>query len=166
MPVEPAESLPNLSSFTVIYLVVLCMSFKFVIDKFIKWYFIGPLIQRFFFKSQVVGTNKLRIGKCDDHVWVTKDELMEYFPDQAAFLNQMIISWVYVHPQIYFEIIVSVGNLQIPSLVKQMGGYFSNFWGTVVGGRAMWVFFLGSKCSCGLLHICICYNNILSFLNN
>ncbi|XP_058068442.1 uncharacterized protein LOC131217524 [Magnolia sinica] len=48
--------------------------------------------KRFFFKSQVIGTDKFTIGKCEDHVWVTKDELMEYFPEQATFLNQMIIS--------------------------------------------------------------------------
>lgn len=33
----------------------------------------------------------------------------------------------------------------MPSLVKQMGVYFLNFLGTVVGGRAMWVFFFGSN---------------------
>ncbi|KAK8937075.1 hypothetical protein KSP39_PZI012746 [Platanthera zijinensis] len=48
--------------------------------------------KRFFFKSQVIGTTKLNIGNCEDHVWVTKDELMEYFPEQAEFLNKMIIS--------------------------------------------------------------------------
>ncbi|KAJ7951201.1 39S ribosomal protein L46, mitochondrial [Quillaja saponaria] len=48
--------------------------------------------KRFFFKSQVIATNKFRIGKCKDYVWVTKDELMEYFPEQAEFLNKMIIS--------------------------------------------------------------------------
>ncbi|XP_010246565.1 PREDICTED: 39S ribosomal protein L46, mitochondrial-like, partial [Nelumbo nucifera] len=51
-----------------------------------------PSFKRFFFKSQVIAANKFKIGKCEDHVWVTKDELMEYFPEQAAFLNQMIIS--------------------------------------------------------------------------
>lgn len=48
--------------------------------------------QRFFFKSQVIAANKFDISKCDDFVWVTKDELLEYFPEQAEFLNQMIIS--------------------------------------------------------------------------
>ncbi|KAG5005668.1 hypothetical protein JHK85_024210 [Glycine max] len=48
--------------------------------------------KRFFFKSQVIAKNKFNIGKCEDHVWVTKDELMEYFPEQAEFLNKMIIS--------------------------------------------------------------------------
>ncbi|MQM16157.1 hypothetical protein Taro_049111 [Colocasia esculenta] len=47
---------------------------------------------RFFFKSQVVCANKYNVGKCKDHVWVTKDELLEYLPEQAAFFNQMIIS--------------------------------------------------------------------------
>ncbi|CAO2827374.1 unnamed protein product [Amaranthus hypochondriacus] len=51
----------------------------------------GPL-KRFFFKSQVIATNKFDIGGCDDFVWVTKDELLEYFPDQAEYLKQMIIS--------------------------------------------------------------------------
>ncbi|KAI0511947.1 hypothetical protein KFK09_012581 [Dendrobium nobile] len=48
--------------------------------------------KRFFFKSQVIGVTKLNVGKCEDHVWVTKDELIKYFPDQAEFLNKMIIS--------------------------------------------------------------------------
>lgn len=48
--------------------------------------------QRFFFKSQVIATNKFKIGKCDDYVWVTKDELLEYFPEKADFLNKMIIN--------------------------------------------------------------------------
>ncbi|XP_057953019.1 uncharacterized protein LOC131147258 [Malania oleifera] len=52
----------------------------------------APPFKRFFFKSQVIATNKFNIGECEDHVWVTKDELMEYFPEQAVFLNQMIIS--------------------------------------------------------------------------
>ncbi|PHT38741.1 hypothetical protein CQW23_22314 [Capsicum baccatum] len=51
-----------------------------------------PSIKRFFFKSQVIAANKFDIKKCDDFVWVTKDELLEYFPEQAEFLNKMIIS--------------------------------------------------------------------------
>ncbi|XP_009610439.1 uncharacterized protein [Nicotiana tomentosiformis] len=51
-----------------------------------------PSIKRFFFKSQVIATNTFDIRKCDDFVWVTKDELLEYFPEQAEFLNKMIIS--------------------------------------------------------------------------
>ncbi|KAF5464359.1 hypothetical protein F2P56_014440 [Juglans regia] len=51
-----------------------------------------PSFKRFFFKSQVIATNKFDIGKCEDFVWVTKDELLEYFPEQAEFLNKMIIS--------------------------------------------------------------------------
>ncbi|XWS35838.1 hypothetical protein CRYUN_Cryun20dG0030300 [Craigia yunnanensis] len=46
----------------------------------------------FFFKSQVIDTNKFNIVKCEDFVWVTKDELLEYFPEQAEFLKKMIIS--------------------------------------------------------------------------
>ncbi|KAL0919462.1 hypothetical protein M5K25_011557 [Dendrobium thyrsiflorum] len=52
----------------------------------------SPCFKRFFFKSQVIGVTKLNVGKCEDHIWVTKDELMKYFPDQAEFLNKMIIS--------------------------------------------------------------------------
>lgn len=51
-----------------------------------------PTYKRFFFKSQVIATNKFNIGKCEDFVWVTKDEVLEYFPEQAEFLNKMIIS--------------------------------------------------------------------------
>lgn len=51
-----------------------------------------PSFKRFFFKSQVIGTSNFKIEKCEDYVWVTKDELLEYFPDQAGFLKQMIIS--------------------------------------------------------------------------
>ncbi|CAK7324079.1 unnamed protein product [Dovyalis caffra] len=48
--------------------------------------------KQFFFKSQVIATNKFKIGKCEDFVWVTKDELLDYFPEQAEYLNKMIIS--------------------------------------------------------------------------
>ncbi|MBA0611122.1 hypothetical protein Godav_011827, partial [Gossypium davidsonii] len=48
--------------------------------------------KRFFFKSQVIDTNKFNIRKCEDFVWVTKDELLEYFPEQAEFFKKMIIS--------------------------------------------------------------------------
>ncbi|XP_027336518.1 39S ribosomal protein L46, mitochondrial isoform X3 [Abrus precatorius] len=48
--------------------------------------------KRFFFKSQVIAKNKFDIGKCKDFVWVTKDELVEYFPEQAEFFSKMIIS--------------------------------------------------------------------------
>ncbi|XP_011016234.1 PREDICTED: 39S ribosomal protein L46, mitochondrial-like [Populus euphratica] len=48
--------------------------------------------KRFFFKSQVTATNKFEIGKCEDFVWVTKDELLGYFPEQTEYLNKMIIS--------------------------------------------------------------------------
>ncbi|KAL3829693.1 hypothetical protein ACJIZ3_018495 [Penstemon smallii] len=49
-------------------------------------------LKRFFFKSQVIATNKFDIGTCEDFVWVTKDELLEYFPQHAEYLNKMIIS--------------------------------------------------------------------------
>ena len=49
------------------------------------------LSQRFFFKSQVVGTTKYHIGKCKDYAWVTKDELLELFPENKDFFNKMII---------------------------------------------------------------------------
>ncbi|XP_011659322.1 39S ribosomal protein L46, mitochondrial isoform X2 [Cucumis sativus] len=51
-----------------------------------------PTLKRFFFKSQVVAADKFDIGKCEDFVWVTKDELLEHFPDQAEFFKKMIIS--------------------------------------------------------------------------
>ncbi|EER97653.1 hypothetical protein BDA96_02G418100 [Sorghum bicolor] len=47
--------------------------------------------KRFFFKSQVVGTTKYHIEKCKDYAWVTKDELLEHFPEHKSFLNKMII---------------------------------------------------------------------------
>ncbi|KAH6774778.1 decoy [Perilla frutescens var. hirtella] len=49
-------------------------------------------LKRFFFKSQVIGTYKLDIRKCEDHVWVTKEELLKYFPEHAEYLNKMIIN--------------------------------------------------------------------------
>nr|KJB61927.1 hypothetical protein B456_009G392100 [Gossypium raimondii] len=48
--------------------------------------------KRFFFKSQVIDTNKFDIQKCEDFVWVTKGELLEYFPEQAEFFKKLIIS--------------------------------------------------------------------------
>ncbi|KAJ6940440.1 hypothetical protein NC651_006545 [Populus alba x Populus x berolinensis] len=48
--------------------------------------------KRFFFKSQMTAMNKFQIGKCEDFVWVTKDELLGYFPEQTEYLNKMIIS--------------------------------------------------------------------------
>ncbi|GAU41712.1 hypothetical protein TSUD_349730 [Trifolium subterraneum] len=63
------------------------------------WYFPEKVYEseetmrkKFFFKSQVIAKNKFDIGKCEKFVWVTKDELMEYFPEQAEFFNKMIIS--------------------------------------------------------------------------
>ncbi|KAE8679534.1 39S ribosomal protein L46 [Hibiscus syriacus] len=44
--------------------------------------------KRFFFKSQVIDTSKFNIQKGDDFVWVTKDELLDYFPEQAEFLRR------------------------------------------------------------------------------
>ncbi|KAL0464852.1 UNVERIFIED_CONTAM: 54S ribosomal protein L17, mitochondrial [Sesamum latifolium] len=53
---------------------------------------VNASLKRFFFKSQVIATNKFNIGRCEDYVWVTKDELLEYFPEQAEYLSKMIIS--------------------------------------------------------------------------
>ncbi|KAI3444485.1 hypothetical protein Pfo_001150 [Paulownia fortunei] len=53
---------------------------------------VNTSLKRFFFKSQVIATNKFNVGRCEDYVWVTKDELLEYFPEQAEYLNKMIIS--------------------------------------------------------------------------
>ncbi|KAK1272511.1 hypothetical protein QJS04_geneDACA007852 [Acorus gramineus] len=47
--------------------------------------------KRFFFKSQVLGRDKYTVGKCEDYVWVTKDELMEYLPEHTELLDKMII---------------------------------------------------------------------------
>ncbi|XP_074316270.1 uncharacterized protein LOC141652624 [Silene latifolia] len=49
-------------------------------------------MKRFFFKSQVVACNNFDIAGCDDYVWLTKDEVLEIFPEEAEFLNKMIIS--------------------------------------------------------------------------
>lgn len=59
----------------------------------LMWIYLCLFFQRFFFKSQVIATTKFKIGKCEDFVWVTKDELLEYFPEQAEVLSKMIISW-------------------------------------------------------------------------
>ncbi|KAG6407221.1 hypothetical protein SASPL_130207 [Salvia splendens] len=48
--------------------------------------------KRFFFKSQLIATSKINVEKCEDYLWVTKDELLEYFPQHAEYLNKMIIS--------------------------------------------------------------------------
>jgi len=56
-----------------------CVSYVYIL--YLLW-------QRFFFKSQVIAANKFDIRKCDDFVWVTKDELLEYFPEQAEFLTR------------------------------------------------------------------------------
>ncbi|KAL0286663.1 UNVERIFIED_CONTAM: hypothetical protein Sradi_7142300 [Sesamum radiatum] len=53
---------------------------------------VNPSLKRFFLKSQVIATNKFNIGTCEDYVWVTKDELLEYFPEQVEYLSKMIIS--------------------------------------------------------------------------
>lgn len=47
--------------------------------------------KRFFFKSQVIGTTHFDIRRCEDHAWVTKAELLEYFPEHKDLLNKMII---------------------------------------------------------------------------
>ncbi|KAF7108090.1 hypothetical protein CFC21_108627 [Triticum aestivum] len=52
---------------------------------------VSPFKQRFFFKSQVIGTTHLDIRRCEDHAWVTKAELLEYFPEHKDLLNKMII---------------------------------------------------------------------------
>ncbi|XP_045794910.1 54S ribosomal protein L17, mitochondrial-like [Trifolium pratense] len=53
---------------------------------------VSTSFKKFFFKSQVIAKNKFDFEKCKDFVWVTKDELLEYFPEQAEFFNKMIIS--------------------------------------------------------------------------
>ncbi|CAN7021256.1 unnamed protein product [Brassica oleracea var. botrytis] len=51
-----------------------------------------PSYKRFFFKCSVVAASKYNISNCEDFLWVTKDELLEFFPEQADFFNKMIIS--------------------------------------------------------------------------
>ncbi|EPS64107.1 hypothetical protein M569_10674, partial [Genlisea aurea] len=48
--------------------------------------------KRFYFKCQVIAANKFDIGRCEDYVWATRDEVLEYFPEQAEYLKKMIIS--------------------------------------------------------------------------
>ncbi|CAN1138484.1 39S ribosomal protein L46, mitochondrial [Linum perenne] len=48
--------------------------------------------KQFFFKSQVIAANEFKISKCQDFVWVTKDELLEIFPEHAEYFKKMIIS--------------------------------------------------------------------------
>jgi large subunit ribosomal protein L46 len=50
-----------------------------------------PSLKRFFFKSQVIAATHFDIKKCQDFVWVTKDELLEYFPEHREFFDKMII---------------------------------------------------------------------------
>jgi large subunit ribosomal protein L46 len=69
----------------------LCMLLRYVCTPFSASLIPLCLQQRFFFKSQVVGTTKYHIGKCKDYAWVTKDELLEYFPENKDFFNKMII---------------------------------------------------------------------------
>ena len=52
-----------------------------------------PSIQRLFVQSQVITANKFDIRECNDFFWVTKSELLAYFPEQAEFLEKMIGSW-------------------------------------------------------------------------
>lgn len=119
MVIQPAEKMPDIPSYKVYLLLFiyfkrtntlfssvykLCTSF--FTDNFILCCCLNVSVcdyyslcwslsfcQQFFFKSQVIASNKFTIGKCEDFVWVTKDELMEYFPERAEFLNKMIISW-------------------------------------------------------------------------
>nr|DAD23811.1 TPA_asm: hypothetical protein HUJ06_025274 [Nelumbo nucifera] len=65
---------------------------KSVIGDLSKTYFVGNAPFAHMVIQSTGDAPDLPSFKCEDHVWVTKDELMEYFPEQAAFLNQMIIS--------------------------------------------------------------------------
>ncbi|KAG2290360.1 hypothetical protein Bca52824_049964, partial [Brassica carinata] len=47
---------------------------------------------RFFFRCTVVAASKYKISNCEDFMWVTKDELLAFFPEHAEFFNNTIIS--------------------------------------------------------------------------
>ncbi|KAH7560614.1 hypothetical protein JRO89_XS10G0054700 [Xanthoceras sorbifolium] len=85
MVILPTDKVPDIQNANIVALVLFAIS---EFDSFL-YFFLG---QQFFFKSQVIATNKFKIGKCEDFVWITKDELLEYLPEQAEFLNKMIIS--------------------------------------------------------------------------
>lgn len=47
--------------------------------------------KQFFFRSQVIASQSYTVSKCDDYVWVSKDELLEYFDtEQQPFLQKML----------------------------------------------------------------------------
>ncbi|KAL0769669.1 hypothetical protein Bca101_034819 [Brassica carinata] len=51
-----------------------------------------PSYKRFFFRCTVVAASKYKISNCEDFMWVTKDELLAFFPEHAEFFNNTIIS--------------------------------------------------------------------------
>lgn len=96
MVIKPTESNHDLQPHKVVFPAP-NTNCSFSFNSIFAYFLTFPMIwlfqcQRFFFKSQVIGASKLNIGKCDNFVWVTKDELLEYFPNNAEFLNKMIIS--------------------------------------------------------------------------
>ncbi|WZY91434.1 hypothetical protein YC2023_063763 [Brassica napus] len=51
-----------------------------------------PSYERFLFRCSVVAASKYKISNCEDFMWVTKDELLAFFPEHAEFFNNTIVS--------------------------------------------------------------------------
>lgn len=62
----------NFGAYNSVFMLYVENSVFFSLSQFYE--FTSPFLsfhQRFFLKSQVIATNKFKIGKCDDYVWVT-----------------------------------------------------------------------------------------------
>ena len=78
----------RLSTLAFAFLLRLCM-----LGRSVRWQFSVSLIllcfsQRFFFKSQVVGTTKYHIGKCKDYAWAHQGWAVGIFSRAQRFLEQ------------------------------------------------------------------------------
>ncbi|KAH0881952.1 hypothetical protein HID58_058048 [Brassica napus] len=72
-----------------LYLLIFGKPFGATSDKTV-WHFFEK--NRFFFRCTVVAATKYKISNCEDFMWVTKDELLAFFPEHAEFFNNTIIS--------------------------------------------------------------------------